>query len=447
MTLNPRQGGDMAYQHNLANEYTSVGGAALSYHAAGNLSADATYAYQYDHDNRLTKITKDEDPVAEFTYDALGRRIESIDAVAATTTRYYYDGWRVLTETNAAETPAVLRTYVWGNYLDEALIRTTYGDTSRDFYLAHDHLFSPAAVLTWTGGVAERYEYDVYGQRHVFDAYFSPRSTSNYNVAIAFTGQRLDTLDGGDLELMYYKNRHYSPSLGRFLQRDPLGVQDSISLVGFRDGSQPRFGRSVRLKEQLFESANPYLYGRSQPSRFLDTEGLFGGPGMGGAGDLNRALCGMGPSWEVWPCAQICMSTYMDPSAWTNPVETWMNNNQSHVAIMFTSACGTGNTFAYGLYPGQDRGTREGLPATAWRRCWPIYILKCCAAKSNFGMRTELLGKILQSGRPYELFTNNCGSWAYATVNRTPCLCTKFTPLDIWNRERLYNDGKVGACN
>ena len=70
----------MAYAHNAANEYTSIGG---------------TNVY----------------------YDAVGRRIEKIEyaSPANITTRYYYDGWGVLAETDAADT--LQREYVYGNYL------------------------------------------------------------------------------------------------------------------------------------------------------------------------------------------------------------------------------------------------------------------------------------------------------------------------------------------
>jgi YD repeat-containing protein len=47
------------------------------------------------------KPCKDNDamPEATFEYDALGRRIETVDAIAGTTTRYYYDEQRVVLRT------------------------------------------------------------------------------------------------------------------------------------------------------------------------------------------------------------------------------------------------------------------------------------------------------------------------------------------------------------
>ena len=232
----------MAYAHNTANEYTAIGGQSVSHDAAGNLSADADgYTYEYDHDNRLTKIKKNSGAatVAEFTYDALGRRIEKIDSVAAATTRYYYDGWRVLSETD--QNGNIQRSYTYGNYLDETLILTDAADN--DYYYAHNHLYSPVALMEDDGDVVERYEYDVYGKCTVYtdkgadSTWFTADDTVDTKSAqdnpIMFTGQRLDPLDAGDLPLMYYKNRFYCYTTGRFLQRDPLGYVDGVNLYEY----------------------------------------------------------------------------------------------------------------------------------------------------------------------------------------------------------------------
>jgi len=53
---------------------------------AGNLTRDKDgYKYKYDYENRIVKISKDVNGVdvgvAEFAYDALGRRIEKKDLI------------------------------------------------------------------------------------------------------------------------------------------------------------------------------------------------------------------------------------------------------------------------------------------------------------------------------------------------------------------------------
>lgn len=49
------------YANNEVNEYESIGGTALYYDAAGNLTRDEDgYEYAYDYENRLTQVTFDD---------------------------------------------------------------------------------------------------------------------------------------------------------------------------------------------------------------------------------------------------------------------------------------------------------------------------------------------------------------------------------------------------
>ena len=115
----------MDYDHNVANEYTAIGGATVLYDAAGNLTSDAAgYEYHYDYENRLTQVVYDSSPVGEFAYDALGRRIEKYDPSSdSLRTRYYYDGWRVLSEHDGDdENQPMFRYFVYGNYIDEMVM-------------------------------------------------------------------------------------------------------------------------------------------------------------------------------------------------------------------------------------------------------------------------------------------------------------------------------------
>lgn len=96
--MNIRSGADVNYViETLTNRYNSVGGNSLSYDPAGNLTKDKDgYEYEYDYENRIVKITKDSSDIAEFAYDALGRRIRKIDSVASETILYYYNcNWQV----------------------------------------------------------------------------------------------------------------------------------------------------------------------------------------------------------------------------------------------------------------------------------------------------------------------------------------------------------------
>ena len=121
----------IAYAANTVNEYTSIGGVSVAYDACGNLSkAAAGYSYAYDHDNRLVCVYTDANADGDYDagtdtghglydYDALGRRIRTV--LGGVTTKYYYDGQRVLLETDNAGTTDQ-RMFAYGNYIDEVVV-------------------------------------------------------------------------------------------------------------------------------------------------------------------------------------------------------------------------------------------------------------------------------------------------------------------------------------
>jgi len=274
---------DRTNSPNMNNQYATIGGSSLAYDDAGNMTGDHnSYTYHYDYENRLTRVKKLSDTVdvAVYTYDALGRRIAVEDCIADTTTHYYYDGWRVLTETD--ENDDRQRDFAYGNYLDEALIMTVDDD---DYYYAHDHLFSPVAIVDSSGDIQEYYQYDAYGKCTIYTAgtdgiwYNSddnPQTTSTVGNPIFFTGQRLDELDTGNLLIMYYKNRYYLVAIGRFITHDPFGVRDGICLVEFTPTGTPISPRKHLVHDQYKDGMNLQIYVSNNPINHYDTFGFVG---------------------------------------------------------------------------------------------------------------------------------------------------------------------------
>ena len=97
----------------------------IQYDAAGNLVKDHRgYTYEWDYENHLTKITKDDGStvVAEYIYDALGRRVRKVDYIdSSLTCEYYYNGWQLLSEKYSGDT----KYFAYGNYLDEVVMETS----------------------------------------------------------------------------------------------------------------------------------------------------------------------------------------------------------------------------------------------------------------------------------------------------------------------------------
>jgi RHS repeat-associated protein len=149
-------------------------------------------------------------------------------------------GWQVLTEYNGSG--VFQQWYAYGNYIDEVIMMgTTASPTSARFYI-HDHLYSPAALTTWTGTILERYEYDAYGSPTIWNADFTAeRDSSNYGNPYLFTGRRVDILDSGSLKIQYNRNRYYDYYTGRWLTNDPINYVDSMNLYEYC-ANQPFMG-------------------------------------------------------------------------------------------------------------------------------------------------------------------------------------------------------------
>jgi RHS repeat-associated protein len=212
------------------------------------------YQYEYDYENRIVKITKDSNDIAEFAYDALRRRIEKKDLVDADNTRrYYYNyNWQVLAEYDSSDSFKDL--FIYGNYIDEVLMMQGASGPSLRYYI-HDHLYSPVAIANAFGLVFERYEYDAYGSCSIMDRFYNPRSESVVGNPYLFTGRRVDILDNSSLKIQYNRNRYYDYYTGRWLTHDPLGYLDSMNLyeyatsnpVVFLDSSGASVFRTIRM--------------------------------------------------------------------------------------------------------------------------------------------------------------------------------------------------------
>jgi RHS repeat-associated protein len=228
------------YQANELNQYTNINEGAVVpvYDADGNMTSYGSWQFTWDAENRLISVSSNGVPVVQNQYDYMSRRV--MKATATQTNTFLYDGWNLIRENIGAATTSS-RSYVWGLDLSGTLqgaggvggllcwIEGRDGSPSRPFFPSYDANGNITDLVDTNGTVVAHYEYDPYGN------------------TIAKSGDQADTnpfrfsskYRDGETGFYYYGYRFYSPSLGRWLNRDPIEEEGGINLFVFVDNAPP----------------------------------------------------------------------------------------------------------------------------------------------------------------------------------------------------------------
>lgn len=121
--------------------------------------------------------------------------------------------------------------------------------TGARFYYTRDHLGSIREVRDASGTVVSRYRYDPYGVRTLVSG--SDKSE------FSFTGHYLHRTSG----LLLAPYRAYSPSLGRWMSRDPIGEKGGLNLYGYVGNRAVGAVDPLGLTDLILVSPEDPLYG------------------------------------------------------------------------------------------------------------------------------------------------------------------------------------------
>ncbi|NPU93026.1 MAG: hypothetical protein HPY82_14050 [Gammaproteobacteria bacterium] len=216
---------------------------AYQHDADGNRQTQGDGAtFTHNEDNRLVAYTKGSTS-ATYSYDPYGRRIKK--TVNGTTTWFLWNGSELLAEYNSAGT--LQRRF--GNLYGAPV--AYIAEANNLFFAVHtDHLGTPRWLTNSSGGKRWVAEYEAFGKGVVNEDPDNDGTLVRY--PIRFPGQYYDTESG----LHYNYFRDYDPSLGRYVQSDPIGLAGGV---------------------------NVYAYVENNPLIFQDEHGLAGGRGERGA--------------------------------------------------------------------------------------------------------------------------------------------------------------------
>jgi RHS repeat-associated protein len=267
------------------NKLQSVSGLYTNtYDAAGNLLSDSRLTHTYDARGRLvqTVVSGTGGTTLTFQYNGKGERVTKWDSAANTGRMWMYDEAGNVLGEYAYPGGAVIQELMWLGSAPIAVagaMPVNYGIG----YIWSDHLDTPRAITNGSGQRVWQWDSAPFGET---PANGNPSGLGSLAFNLRLPGQLLDLTTG----LYHNGYRVYDSAIGRYIQSDPLGLTGGY---------------------------NTYAYGRANPTKYVDPQGLAGcAPAQNSCPPGDQACC-LGKCHDQLLADQAnCDRNYRDPATW-----------------------------------------------------------------------------------------------------------------------------------
>ena len=206
-------------------------------HVATESKNGVIKTYTYDAADRLVSVTQKvaghETEIARYAYDPFGRRISK--TVHGETTYFIYSDEGLVAELN--EGGDITRAYGWelnSMYGTAPLWQAEVGNNKISIAQFHtlitDHLGTPQIAVNDEGTVTWKAVSESFGKTTL-------DTNNQITMNLRFPGQYFDE----ETNSHYNYFRDYNPNTGRYIQKDPIGLDAGINWYGYANGNSLQF--------------------------------------------------------------------------------------------------------------------------------------------------------------------------------------------------------------
>ena len=219
-----------------------------SYDAAGNITGNGSVNFTYDGRGRLTQVSNG----YRYAINRLGQRVAKIGPPGITYFAYDEQGHLIGEYDQLGK---VLQEIIYLGDTPVVSLRPAGGGDVYNYSIYTDHLNSPRLITDSSGRNRWEWKIDSFGAGAPNE---DPSGVGTFTFNLRFPGQYYDAETG----LHYNYFRDYDPSVGRYVESDPIGLKGGANTYAYVDGSaighKDPFGLATYMCRQPLDAcANP----------------------------------------------------------------------------------------------------------------------------------------------------------------------------------------------